>query len=126
MTEITGLVLAGGLATRMGGIDKGLVEFKGVAMAKRIADMLSKQCDKVIINANRNQSVYAEFGYEVVSDLIDGYQGPLSGFLSGLRAASTNWLITAPCDGTIYGNKLCRKYDVISQSTIFVFSCGQR
>ncbi len=96
---ITGLVLAGGRARRMQGLDKGLVQFNGKAMAQHVCEQLGPQCQALLINANRNPGVYAQFGYPVIADEMTGYQGPLAGMLAGLNGITTPWMITAPCDG---------------------------
>lgn len=99
--EITGLVLAGGRGSRMGGIDKGLVEFNGRTLVERVIGRLRPQVDSLMISANRNVDAYRAFGFPVLLDAADGleaFPGPLAGLLAGLRAASTAWLASVPCD----------------------------
>jgi molybdopterin-guanine dinucleotide biosynthesis protein A len=100
-TGITGIVLAGGQGRRMGGRDKGLVEFQGRPLIAWVLEALGPQVDTIVINANRNPERYAEFGYPVVADALDGYQGPLAGFASGMVHASTPLALTVPCDGPL-------------------------
>ncbi|HUG97607.1 MAG TPA: molybdenum cofactor guanylyltransferase MobA [Gammaproteobacteria bacterium] len=95
---ITAIVLAGGRATRMGGIDKGLVELGGRPMIAHVLAVLAPQVERVLINANRNLDRYAEFGWPVVPDEDTGFLGPLAGLAAGLRAAVTPLVLTAPCD----------------------------
>lgn len=95
---ITAIVLAGGRATRMGGIDKGLVELAGRPMIAHVLAALAPQVERVLINANRNLDRYAEFGWPVVPDDERGFLGPLAGLATGLRAAATPLLLTCPCD----------------------------
>ncbi len=95
---VTGLVLAGGRGSRMGGLDKGLERFKGEPMAFRAVLRLMPQVRETVINANRNLGAYENFGVEVVMDTIEGYQGPLAGFLAGLAVVSTPYLQAVPCD----------------------------
>jgi molybdopterin-guanine dinucleotide biosynthesis protein A len=95
---ITAIILAGGRATRMGGTDKGLVELAGRPMIAHVLAALAPQVERVLINANRNQARYAEFGYPVIADLDDGFLGPLAGLAAGLQAAATPLVLTAPCD----------------------------
>ena len=95
----TAVILAGGQARRMGGKDKGLIEFHGQPMVEHICHALKHQCDAIIINANRNLARYSQFGFPVVSDELDDYQGPLSGMATGLATIETEWMITVPCDG---------------------------
>ncbi len=95
---ITGAVLAGGRGSRMGGIDKGLVTFDGKPLVEHVIEALAPQVDRLVINANRHLDRYAEFGYPVVSDALDGFQGPLAGFAALLEQCDDDWLVTAPCD----------------------------
>lgn len=99
--DITGLVLAGGRATRMGGVDKGLVEFGGRTLVERVIDRLRPQVAGLMISANRNIERYRAFGRPVLLDADEGlepFPGPLAGMLAGLRAAPTPWVATVPCD----------------------------
>ena len=95
---ITGIVLAGGMGRRMGGIDKGLVELDGRPMVAHVLARLSPQVDAVLINANQNQDRYAAFGYPVVADAVGGFAGPLAGLHAGMAAAATPLVVTVPCD----------------------------
>ena len=97
--NITGLILAGGLARRMGGTDKGLITLEGRPMISYIIDALAPQVSSILINANRNISTYKEYGYDVISDDIEDFQGPLAGMASGLKHCQTDYIATAPCDG---------------------------
>lgn len=96
--QITGLVLAGGLGRRMGGVDKGLSRLDNEPLVAHIIRRLAPQVGPLIINANQNQSIYAGFGHPVVGDRIEGYAGPLAGLEAGLAACTTPYLVTAPCD----------------------------
>lgn len=97
--QISGIILAGGQARRMGGVDKGLVEFNGRTMYERISKLLAPQVKEVLVNANRNHDRYQAHGATVVADYLQGYLGPLAGLASGMMAARTTWVITVPCDG---------------------------
>ncbi len=103
-TSITGIILAGGRARRMGGIDKGLIPLCGRTMIEHVLDRLAEQVGAVIINANRNIDTYAAMGYPVLPDRDDSYAGPLAGMSSGLHAADTPWCVTVPCDSPLVGN----------------------
>jgi molybdopterin-guanine dinucleotide biosynthesis protein A len=96
--DITGLILAGGRGSRMGGVDKGLQNFNGMPMALRTLLRLQMQVGQVIINANRNLAAYESFGVEVWPDVLADYPGPLAGFLTGLERCETPYLVTVPCD----------------------------
>ncbi|MEA3640683.1 MAG: molybdenum cofactor guanylyltransferase MobA [Lamprobacter sp.] len=113
-----GLILAGGAARRMGGIDKGLLELNGRPLVQWVVEALRPQVSSLLISANRNQQRYAELGWPVVADekpngQADGaetYQGPLAGiaaalsFLSaqtqdrGPQPSDPDWLLITPCD----------------------------
>jgi molybdopterin-guanine dinucleotide biosynthesis protein A len=96
--DITGIILAGGRANRMGGVDKGLQNFNGMALALHTLMRLSRQVSDVMINANRNLSAYESFGASVWPDASADFAGPLSGFLVGLERCETPYLLTVPCD----------------------------
>lgn len=96
--DITGLVLAGGQGTRMGGIDKGLQALDGTPLALLALRRLSPQVGALLVNANRNIAAYEAFGAPVCPDTVPGFAGPLAGFLAGLEHCHTPWLLTVPCD----------------------------
>jgi len=108
-SDITGLILAGGQGRRMGGADKGLVELAGKSMVQRAFDRLHPQVASVLINANRNIPEYEKIGVPVVSDIIGDYAGPLAGMASGLRASTTNYVLTAPCDSPMLAPDLASR-----------------
>ena len=98
MQGITGLVLAGGLSRRMGGVDKGLTVLRGKPMVAWVLERLTPQVAEIIINANQNVERYRGFGPAVVSDAIGGFPGPLAGLQAGMQAASHPLVLTVPCD----------------------------
>ena len=100
-TLITGLLLAGGRARRMGGEDKGLLPLAGLPLAAWALKSLSVQVDHLLISANRNHQRYRELGAEVVSDTLGDFSGPLAGFAAGLGQIRTPWLVTVPCDSPL-------------------------
>jgi molybdopterin-guanine dinucleotide biosynthesis protein A len=95
---VTGVILAGGEARRMGGRDKGLIEIAGRPMVEYVIEALRPQVGALLINANRSRERYARFGYPVVADEFDGYNGPLAGMASCMRVAATDYIATLPCD----------------------------
>ena len=97
-SEVTGIVLAGGLGRRMGGVDKGLVELDGKPMAAHAIARLAPQVATIVVNANRNADRYAALGYPVVSDDVGGFAGPLAGLHAGLSRTRTPYAVTVPCD----------------------------
>ena len=96
--HITGLILAGGRAQRMGGIDKGLIPFHNKPLIDSTITRLKKQVGPMLINANRNVTKYAAYGYPVIMDETPDFSGPLAGFSAGLSACKTQYLLSAPCD----------------------------
>jgi molybdopterin-guanine dinucleotide biosynthesis protein A len=95
---ITGLVLAGGRGTRMGGVDKGLQLHLGVPLAQYALERLRPQVGALMLNANRNLAAYSAIGVPVWPDEMAEYPGPLAGMLAGLTHCSTPYLVTVPCD----------------------------
>ena len=73
------------------------------------ATQLASKVDTIIINANRNQSLYEKYGFPVVADQIEGYCGPLAGMASGLQAAKTPFVVTVPCDSPLIPVDLVQK-----------------
>ena len=96
--EITGILLAGGQGSRMGGVDKGLQPFRGKPMAAHVIERFAPQVNELLINANRNAEAYARLGHRVIADEIEGFAGPLAGFERGLAHAAGALVVTAPCD----------------------------
>lgn len=97
-SDITGLILAGGRGSRMGGVDKGLQSHRGTTLVQHTLERLRPQVGSVIINANRNLDVYAALGVPVRPDALADFPGPLAGMLAGLEHCDTAWLATVPCD----------------------------
>lgn len=98
--DITGLVLAGGQGSRLGGVDKGLQAWQGKPLAAHALERLAPQVGRTMLSANRHLDTYAGFGVPVWPDPPEwaGYQGPLAGVLAGLQHCETRWLLTVPCD----------------------------
>lgn len=95
---ITGLLLAGGRGSRMGGLDKGLQLLAGQPLAWHALQRLTPQVGAVLVNANRHLEHYRAWGVPVHADPISDFPGPLAGFLVGLQAARTPYVLTVPCD----------------------------
>ena len=96
--DVTGLVLAGGMGRRMGGVDKGLVPLDERPMVAHVIERLTRQVGAIVINANQNVERYEALGYPVVRDTIGGFAGPLAGLHAGLSAATSRYVVTSPCD----------------------------
>ena len=106
MKNITGIVLAGGQARRMGGGDKGLVPLNGTPLVSHAIRRLAPQVAQVVISANRHHDRYAAFAGCVVADIIGGYAGPLAGIHAGMRAATSEWVVAVPCDSPFFPETL--------------------
>ena len=106
LSDITGMILAGGRGSRMGGVDKGLQSFNGVPLALHTLLRLQMQSGgplaQVMINANRNLAAYEAFGASVWPDVLADYAGPLAGFLTGLERCESPYLVTTPCDTPLF------------------------
>ncbi len=107
--QITGLVLAGGRATRMGGVDKGLQLLHGETMAAAVVRRLQPQVGRLMINANRSLDEYAALGAPVFADDFESYAGPLAGVQAGLSRCQTEFLVTAPCDAPLLPPDLVKR-----------------
>src|SRR5262245_20445794 len=88
--ETLGLVLAGGLARRMGGGDKPRTMIGGQTILARVIDRLAPQCTRVILNANGDPARFADTGLPVVADDVPDFAGPLAGVLAGLDWAAAH------------------------------------
>ena len=104
--QITGLILAGGRGSRMGGVDKGLQNHNGVPLAMHALLRLGPQVGELMINANRNLGAYESMGVPVWPDALPDYAGPLAGFLAGLERCETPYLVTVPCDSPLFPEDL--------------------
>ncbi len=114
MSHITAVVLAGGRGSRMGGVDKGLQNFRGMPLVMHALMRLQMQEGNLIadsmVNANRNLSAYESMGVEVWPDASpDEFAGPLSGFLTGLEHCDTPYLLTVPCDTPLFPLDLAQR-----------------
>ncbi len=98
ISSVTGLILAGGKGSRMGGVDKGLQPLRGRRLVDHVYERLAPQVGGIIINANQNHEEYKTFGVRVVSDAIGGYAGPLAGLHAGLSVSKRPFLASVPCD----------------------------
>ena len=96
--KVTGVVLAGGKASRMGGSDKGLLVLNGKPLWQHVADTLAPQVDRVAISANRNLDIYQASGLTVIRDTVTDYPGPLAGMLPVMQQLDSPWFLFSPCD----------------------------
>jgi molybdopterin-guanine dinucleotide biosynthesis protein A len=95
---VTGVILSGGRGSRMGGVDKGLLPFRGRTMLEWVLDRIEPQVAEILISANQNLDRYLAFGHPVLTDRITGFAGPLAGLHAGLCAARCELVMTVPCD----------------------------
>jgi len=125
--KISGIVLAGGLGRRMGGVDKGLQLLHGKAMIEHALARLAPQVDDIVINANQNLERYRAFGHRVVSDEISGFAGPLAGLHAGLGAVAHPLAVTVPCDSPFLPLDLVsRLMDSIAENDLAVAKTGDQ
>ncbi|MDQ3060648.1 MAG: molybdenum cofactor guanylyltransferase MobA [Pseudomonadota bacterium] len=110
-SQITGVILAGGRGSRMGGVDKGLQNFHGTPLALHTLMRLSPQVGQIMINANRNLAAYESFGVPVWPDstALGEYAGPLAGFITALAHCETPYLLTVPCDTPLFPDDLAAR-----------------
>lgn len=128
-SDITVVILAGGQGRRMGGRDKGLIEFNGKPIIELLIGKLQQQDIQIVINANRNQSVYRRYGYPVVSDELADFQGPLAGFASAMKNVKTRFILTVPCDGPLLADDFIEAFINVqtkSNAKICVADDGER
>ncbi len=129
ISSITGLILAGGAGRRMGGADKGLLDFQGRPLVAHVIERLAPQVGSLLISANRNLDIYAQFGHPLVSDDQPDYPGPLAGLAAGLAICPTEWLVCVPCDCPALPLDLVNRLWIAAQgqsATIAVTStCGR-
>jgi molybdopterin-guanine dinucleotide biosynthesis protein A len=111
MTGIVGVVLAGGLARRMGGGDKGLIELEGRPILDHVLARLAPQVDCIVINANGAPARLAGYGLPIVPESVEGFDGPLAGVLAGMEWAArecpdADWIVTAATDTPFFPRDL--------------------
>ena len=109
MSQVSGIVLAGGQGRRMGSVDKGLQLLHGRPMVQWVIERFAPQVDEVLINANQNVEKYRVFGHRVVTDEIGGFAGPLAGLHAGLKAAMHPLVATVPCDSPFLPGDLVKR-----------------
>jgi molybdenum cofactor guanylyltransferase len=110
IAAITGVILAGGRAERMGGQDKGLLLLHGQPLIAYAVRALRPQVGELLINANRHLADYQALGCRVVSDSTGPFFGPLAGMLAALDASAKPYVLCVPCDSPLlpadYGDRL--------------------
>ena len=120
------IILAGGRATRMGGVDKGLILLQNKPLIQHVISRLQPQVDEILINANREIARYETFGLKVLQDENQDFAGPLAGILLGLKHAKHELVLSVPCDSPLLPLDLVgRLYNGMAESLmdIAVVSC---
>lgn len=113
MTDLPAVILAGGLATRMGGGDKGMLEIGGRSLLSRVIDRITPQAGPVAINANGDPARFDGFGLPVIADSIAGHPGPLAGVLAGLDWAAglgAEAIVTVAADTPFFPDDLVARF----------------
>ncbi|HBU0746970.1 TPA: molybdenum cofactor guanylyltransferase [Klebsiella pneumoniae] len=123
---ITGVVLAGGRATRMGGIDKGLQALNGRPLWRHVAEALAPQVDELVISANRHLEQWRASGYPVFRDIQEGYQGPLAGMLAVIQQVASPWFVFCPCDTPFIPSFLVERFIQQRGDAPVVWAHGER
>lgn len=125
---ITCVILAGGKSCRFGGNDKGLMTLAGKPMIEYVIDAITPQVDEIIINANRNIEVYANYGFRIIQDSFN-YAGPMAGMAAGIEASATNFVLTLPCDGPWLPEQLVSRLNKrleLSRAMVSIAHDGER
>lgn len=115
-SAITGVVLAGGKARRMGGTDKGLLELDGKPLWRHVADILALQVETVVVNANRHRDIYQQSGLKVIPDSLADFPGPLAGMLSVFLQQTGNGFVL-PVRYALYSSRSGRSFKRAAQSS---------
>jgi molybdopterin-guanine dinucleotide biosynthesis protein A len=125
-----GLVLAGGLARRMGGGDKALIRISGATILERVLERLKPACAGMVLNANGDPARFAGFGLPVIADNVAGFAGPLAGILAGLdwvkgQAPGIEWLVSVPGDCPFLPRDLVPRLHAARAAAATPLACAQ-
>ncbi|BAN34533.1 molybdopterin-guanine dinucleotide biosynthesis protein A [Sulfuricella denitrificans skB26] len=126
-SKITAVILAGGQAKRMGGVDKGLALMNGRPLATWVLERIAPQVDELLISANRNLDQYRLFGHPVLPDPSPDFQGPLAGLLRAMTEAAHPLILSVPCDTPFLPDDLVGRLTVAleeSGADIAIPVCG--
>ena len=107
--QITAIILSGGRASRMNGVDKGLISLQNKPFVAHVIERLKPQVDEIFINANREIAAYEAFGLPVLQDENEAFLGPLAGFSLGLQHAKHDYVLTVPCDSPLLTHDLAQR-----------------
>jgi molybdenum cofactor guanylyltransferase len=127
MNGVTGVILAGGLGRRMGGLDKGLQPLHGKPMVQWVIERFAPQVDELLINCNQNAEAYARFGHRLVPDEFQGFAGPLAGLHAALKVARHPLVATVPCDSPfLLMDLVARLREALGESDLAVAKTGEQ
>lgn len=130
MTDgVVGVILAGGLARRMGGGDKGLIRLGGRLILDHVLERLKPQVSSIVINANGDPARFGSYGVPVIPDSVEGFAGPLAGVLAGLEWAAAErpgapWIITAATDTPFFPRELVQQLLIACERTRSDMACA--
>ena len=111
------IILAGGEGQRMGGVDKGLMQWRNKPLIQHIIERLAPQVDEIIISCNRNIEQYKLFGYACITDSTDDFLGPLAGIASCVESSNHNSILLCPCDTPLIPVNLLRQLENTMQQS---------
>jgi molybdopterin-guanine dinucleotide biosynthesis protein A len=126
-SDTLGVVLAGGLARRMGGGDKPLRPLAGRTLLDHVIERLAPQCAALVLNANGDPARFAAWGLPVVADSLPEYPGPLAGILAGLEAAAARglpWVVSAPGDSPFLPADLVARLHAAREAASLPLACA--
>ena len=107
--DINAVILAGGQGSRLGGLDKGLLELNKRPLIQHVIDRIQPQVSNIIISANRHIDIYSNFGFNVYEDDIPDFAGPLAGILKALEHCQNEWLLVVPSDSPFIPDDLAQR-----------------
>lgn len=125
-----GLVLAGGLARRMGGGDKARLSIGGKTILARVLDCIGPQCSGIVVNANGDPARFADTGLPVIADSIPDFAGPLAGILAGLdwaaaHAPAVAWILSVPGDCPFLPRDLAKRLHAARAAATTPLACAR-
>lgn len=124
--SISVIILAGGRATRLGGVDKGLVEYRGKPVIEHVVTKIQAQVSDIVISANRNIARYQHYADQVIADKTAEYLGPLSGLQQCLPACQNETILVVTCDMPLLPDNLLAYFDLHSRYDIQVINIDGR
>ena len=124
--KVSAVILAGGRATRLNGEDKGLYEFKNKPLISYVLHTLKNQCADIVISANRNLKQYQTFGYQVMTDGNNNFEGPLKGLSEAMQSCECEKILVTSCDMPFLPPNLIEVFDAQSNADVQIISVAGR